>query len=182
MYIIIKKQQQQPGKWPFGADEFVRIAITNTESITDWASNCVERDRCYMNYDPSTPCVPETPKGRSLEKVGIPSDCLCGRTKNMEPSSNMDIQARIIGGRETEKHMFPWQCGLVKMKRNFIWCGCTLISDQWVLTARHCTCGEDHKQMQVFSAIGIYIFIIHILITNTEQCSMQNSIQRFPIH
>ena len=145
--------------WPFGEEEVVRIAITNTDSITDWASNCVERDRCYLHYDPTTPCVPvtSTGKGRSLAKVGIPSDCVCGRTKSMEPSSsdpfssafNIDLQDRIIGGTESEKHMFPWQCGLVKKKRNFIWCGCTLISDQWVLTARHCTIGEDHRKMQV---------------------------------
>jgi len=163
VYILIIKQPQpetsMAGEWTFGEEEVVRIAITNTELITDWSSNCVVRDRCYLNYDPSTPCVPvrSTGKGRSLEKVGIPSDCVCGRTKNMEPSSdpfsmsvfNIDLQNRIIGGTESEKHMFPWQCGLVKKKRNFIWCGCTLISDQWVLTARHCTCGEDHRQMQI---------------------------------
>ena len=125
MYILIIKQHQPKTSvadgWPFGEDEVVRIAITNTESITDWASNCVERDRCYLHYDPSIPCLPvsSTGKGRSLEKVGIPADCVCGRTKNMEPSSdpfsmlsvfNIDLQDRIIGGTESEKHMFPWQC------------------------------------------------------------------------
>ena len=120
------------GSWPFGEDDVVRIAITNTESITDWSSNCVERDRCYLHYDPTTPCVSATPittgKGRSLAKLGIPSDCACGLTKNMKPSLDpfsskfsINVQDRIIGGTESEKYMFPWQCGLVKKKRNFIW-------------------------------------------------------------
>jgi len=43
---------------------------------------------------------------------------------------------RITGGFTAERGQFPWQVGLII---NFFgFCGGSLISDRWVLTAAHC--------------------------------------------
>ena len=48
-----------------------------------------------------------------------------------------------MGGSEVTPYSLPWQVGIVSRKSDFIWCGGSLISDQHVLTAAHCT--EDPK-------------------------------------
>ncbi|TRY73762.1 hypothetical protein TCAL_02555, partial [Tigriopus californicus] len=61
--------------------------------------------------------------------------CECGQR---------NLLMRIISGSVTQQHEFPWQAGLVKTSeiqsgsfRPF--CGGTLMNDQWVFTAAHCT-------------------------------------------
>jgi secreted trypsin-like serine protease len=43
---------------------------------------------------------------------------------------------RIIGGSAAERGQFPWQVGLIIESSAF--CGGSLISERWVLTAAHC--------------------------------------------
>ncbi|XP_076042404.1 brachyurin-like isoform X2 [Oratosquilla oratoria] len=47
--------------------------------------------------------------------------------------------ARIVGGTEAVPHSYPWQVALF-IDRSFF-CGGALISDEWILTAAHCTDG-----------------------------------------
>lgn len=50
-----------------------------------------------------------------------------------------DAMARIVGGEEAEPHEFPWIVGISFNRKWF--CGGTLLNNEWVLTAAHCTKG-----------------------------------------
>merc|ERR1719312_1253036 len=74
-------------------------------------------------------CKPSTWK-ELLERREVPGeDCICGLPKRKQ---------RIIGGVETEINEYPWQVALTKPESKLPFCGGSLISDQWVLTAAHC--------------------------------------------
>ena len=64
--------------------------------------------------------------------------------------------SRIVGGTVTEKNEYPWQVGLVNKDDNYVWCGASLISNQWILTAAHCTAGEALGDLQVLLGVHNY--------------------------
>jgi len=67
------------------------------------------------------------------------SDCKCGLAKR---------KSRIVGGVVTEVNEYPWQVGIVDKGYTQVWCGASLISDRWILTAAHCTRGESAGDIQ----------------------------------
>merc|ERR1712168_104508 len=67
------------------------------------------------------------------------SDCKCGLAKR---------KSRIVGGVVTEVNEYPWQVGIVDKGYTQVWCGASLISDRWILTAAHCTRGESAGNIQ----------------------------------
>ncbi|XP_011702419.1 PREDICTED: venom serine protease-like isoform X2 [Wasmannia auropunctata] len=82
---------------------------------------------------------------------------------------------RIVGGKETGINEYPMMCGLMDITNKMIYCGCTIISEQYVLTAAHCiqdniiyntgifvgkhdtTTGRDTKATELFKLIGCKI-------------------------
>ncbi|XP_063732661.1 coagulation factor IXa isoform X2 [Eleginops maclovinus] len=52
-----------------------------------------------------------------------------------EPSSPIQ---RIVGGTAVSQGEIPWQVGLIKQSVGLLFCGGSILSDRWVITAAHC--------------------------------------------
>ena len=61
---------------------------------------------------------------------------------------------RIVGGLETGPNKYPWQVGLVSSIGTKPWCGGTLISNQHVLTAAHCTASRASSPSRISVLVG----------------------------
>jgi len=72
--------------------------------------------------------------------TGSTTDCKCGLAKRRK---------RIVGGEVTEANEYPWQVALVSPGSNFPFCGGAVISDQWILTAAHCTANSSPWNIEV---------------------------------
>lgn len=80
---------------------------------------------CSTNGDPpsSTGLTTDTVYGPFLSGVTV--------------STGMDVQKRIVGGNECERH-YHVHLRIVFADGKSSFCGGTLISDQWIVTAAHC--------------------------------------------
>ena len=71
--------------------------------------------------------------------------CKCGRAKR---SRRLAQDEKIVGGKVTSVNEYPWQVGIVSRGTTFVFCGASLISERWILTAAHCTYRETAYNMQ----------------------------------
>ena len=63
---------------------------------------------------------------------------------------------RIVGGDEATPHQYPWMAALFIDDKWF--CGGSLISDQWVMTAGHCADGGNDDVKKILLKFEKYIF------------------------
>uniref|UniRef100_A0A336KTY5 CSON014320 protein n=1 Tax=Culicoides sonorensis TaxID=179676 RepID=A0A336KTY5_CULSO len=77
------------------------------------------------------------------------SHCTCGR-------SNQNFVSRIVGGRETSRHEYPWVVGIVS-EDGLINCGGSIISSRHVLSAGHCVFHDPSDPIgQRFIIVGAH--------------------------
>ncbi|CAM5149961.1 unnamed protein product [Natator depressus] len=67
----------------------------------------------------------------------LQKDSRCGhKPHEMKPWNNFNLLTRIVGGNQVKQGSHPWQVSLKRWQRHF--CGGTIVSAQWVVTAAHC--------------------------------------------
>lgn len=69
---------------------------------------------------------------------------LVNRAKLMAQMEKVSFgpNGRIVGGSETARHQFPYQAGLLlHLEAGNGWCGGSLVSENYVMTAAHCIDG-----------------------------------------
>ncbi|NWZ25938.1 OVCH2 protein, partial [Asarcornis scutulata] len=65
------------------------------------------------------------------------SDPKCGqKVHETNPWSYLNLFTRIVGGSQVKQGSHPWQVSLKRKQKHF--CGGTIVSAQWVVTAAHC--------------------------------------------
>lgn len=55
--------------------------------------------------------------------------------------------SRIVGGKDAKEGDAKYQCSLQVNKRHF--CGCSVISNEWIITASHCIAGQSTSNLEV---------------------------------
>jgi len=104
----------------------------------------------YPTFTPWSP-TKDLPKEvlASILKMGPPTSQRYPNYKkgtlNLSAECGIAGGSRIVGGEEVAPHSYPWMAALFVDEKWF--CGGTLISDEWVLTAGHCAHGA--KKMKV---------------------------------
>merc|ERR1711892_295988 len=76
---------------------------------------------------PTPTAAAEAASTASSSETTTAAGCKCGVKRT----------SRIVGGTETEANEYPWMAAIATTSESFF-CGGTLISSQWVLTAAHC--------------------------------------------
>jgi len=102
-------------------------------TFTPWVQEQLQHDLLKKIFNMGSPTSERTPG----HKKGTKS--MAGECGMPGPSE------KIVGGEEATPHSYPWMAALFVDDSWF--CGGTLISDEWVLTAAHCA--KDASEMRV---------------------------------
>ncbi|XP_015775278.1 PREDICTED: coagulation factor VII-like isoform X3 [Acropora digitifera] len=98
---------------------------------------------------------------------------VCGRPK----------RSRIVGGEVASNRDWPWQVGLQSESDNFIFCGGSLISREWVVTAAHCiTRNIPNRQRCARPSPGLRVILGEFDVQNIEGHEVQIAISEVCMH
>lgn len=79
--------------------------------------------------------------------------CSAFKIKQDAPFAFNDT-ANIIGGRKAKLNEFPYQVGFRKKGQSSTFCGGSIISDEWMISAGHCFDGRTGKIEDIEAVIG----------------------------
>jgi secreted trypsin-like serine protease len=101
-------------------------------------------DSKEWRWVPRMPTVTPNPRAVPFQKVATPPAKVprvpgSWRADNCGPVAA--ASPAVVNGQEATPHSYPWQVAL--FIDNSYFCGGSLISDEWVLTAAHCTTGSS---------------------------------------
>ena len=111
--------------------------------VENFDDNLMEWD--YCDEDKSCPgmSISSTPQ-MSVDPKNEPGNCYCG------VPNYPDDQDKIVGGKPIAVGVYPWQVALMYGSNlGSQGCGGTLVGDQHVITAAHCTYNLDPSRVSV---------------------------------
>lgn len=88
--------------------------------------------------------------------------------------ANENFHQLIVGGEDADKNEFPFQAS-IQSEREGHYCGGSLISQNWVLTAAHCLYGDQKDQLKVVMGLhnqddlaGTEVFLVEDVIIHPK--------------
>ncbi|XP_076048282.1 uncharacterized protein LOC143029510 [Oratosquilla oratoria] len=79
---------------------------------------------------------------KSIKPNKVDDKCQCGEGEKIK-------SFRIVNGEEAKSNAFPWMVSIMYSSYELHFCGGTVICDQYILSAAHCTDGLEAKSLSV---------------------------------
>ena len=80
-----------------------------------------------------------------------------------------------MGGKQAEVNEYPWQVGIVNKGQTRVFCGASLISVRWILSAAHCFHGRSPANIQVLLGEHDYY-------RESESDMLKRNIEKIVVH
>jgi secreted trypsin-like serine protease len=155
-----------PGMAPDGSDD-IQVGLTTTsttpcidgipevytrlgtEAVHTWIQ---ETKKDYKNKQQKKSS--DNNDGRRRRQLRLKhQDELRSLQKEVATFNGMDLQPRIVGGYQAPPNRYPYYVGIWNQNQQY--CGGSLIDDEWVLTAAHCSVSVGHTLV-----IGQYFYML----------------------
>ncbi|KAF1378396.1 hypothetical protein PFLUV_G00190110 [Perca fluviatilis] len=125
-------------------------SVVKKRSVRSDSSSSVNPAEIVMNSGEAS-SVTETPTEKKL-----PSWAFYATQPTIIAENNTD--ERIVGGNEAIPGEIPWQISLMyhsaTLQKGVSFCGGSLLSDLWIITAAHCLTHPDYATRDVFVRVG----------------------------